>query len=362
MKKLNNKGFAISTMLYSILTLITITLMILLNIMRTSHNKETSTTDQIYSYLNKCNPQQIALEENDEDKSITEPNRCSDQYEAYITCTNEDKATNAKNLESLSNVLKSIADADSTNLKKDNYVNNRYIYVGNNDNVKNHIKIGNKKGRIISLEPNKTIKIKLENQVQSVFDKKIITTPENDETYNENSKKAWINSILYNNLKKDYESLTFKDKLVKDKFYTGLIYETDDIDTVLNSIRDEYDTNTFGIITLEDYLKASSSSTCNLKNLSENKTSIEDSILACKENNWINNYSTCTWTNTAVTDQEINKDNPIDTYVTFSTSSIEPFKSFESECITNMVIYLSSKAAIDPNKGDGSVSNPYIIE
>ena len=54
MKKLNNKGFAISTMLYGILTIVVIILMMLLGIMRSSYNKENAATEEIYHYLNKC--------------------------------------------------------------------------------------------------------------------------------------------------------------------------------------------------------------------------------------------------------------------------------------------------------------------
>ena len=190
MKKLNNKGFAISTMLYGMLTIIVIVLMLLLNIMRSSYNKENAATDEIYYYLNKCVTKQIALEKCYKTYNL-DPNdikSCASEYEAYTACAGKNINTNLDK-KYLNTTLINNASTKGSGIINDPTVNGRFIFIGENPN--NYIDINGEKGRIISVEPSGSIKVLLTNGFNSVLDPNTTIT-------NISVVGRWENSTLYN--------------------------------------------------------------------------------------------------------------------------------------------------------------------
>lgn len=349
MNKLNNKGFAISTMLYGILTIIVIILMLLLNIMRSSYNKENAATDEIYYYLNKCVSKQIALEKCYKTYNVdpSDLKSCADEYEAYTSCAGKNINTNLDK-KYLNTTIIDKATIKGSGIINDPTVTNRFIFVGINPN--NYININGETGRIISVEPSGSIKVLLTSAFNSIFDPYTSTT-------NISGVGRWENSTLYNTFNNKFNSFDKKNYFERGRFYMAVIYNNDSTFDALQKIRSNTDSTEayFGLPSLEDYLKASENileggaTYCNLNDTTS--YSINDTFINCRTNNWMNS-GTCAWTSTGYSG--------IDEYITYS-SSLVVNKTVTTKCNSNMVIYLSRNTTIS-SSGEGSISNPYIVE
>jgi len=353
MKKLNNKGFAVSTMLYGTLTIVILVLILLLTIMRSVYNKENAATDNIKYYLNKCIAKQVALEECYEsyDDNPANPGNCDEAYISYTTCLGTTNSENTgENLVPLNKLAVNLADTNDTGLYLDSTVTNgsRYTYVGLDP--KNYVRIGEMTGRIVSIETDGSIKILLLDGLSEQFDKVIKTTEDT-------GINAWTSSTLYNSLGIKYHSLDYTNRFVEKSFYVGTIYETNSTSEALERVKDEYFENIYGLVSLDDYLKASSNiktgsaNYCNLTDDSDG--SIITALSKCGSSNWMNT-GTCAWTNTGVINGGI-----IDKYITYSTTGYA-LNSSTTNCSAYMVVYLKSTTATYLN-GTGSSSNPFVI-
>ena len=347
MKKLNNRGFAVSTMLYGILTIIVLILMLLLNIMRSSYNIENATTDEICYYLNKCASKQIALETcyrtyNDNPHSLKS---CDEEYNAYQKCTGKENSE-LENKKYLATAIKDKASVEGSSIIQDPTDANKYIYVGTNPS--NYIKIGEKMGRIISLEANGKIKVILQESYNEPFDSAMSTSS--------NSVEHWENSTLYNTLKNKYNALPESKYYDKGKFSMAIMYNTESTKEVLDKINSNTDSKEgyFGLPTLEDYLKASSniktgsSPYCNL--LETSAESINNAFTNCRSNNWMNK-ETNSWTSTGFAG--------INDYITYSSSEITSTTATNASN-AHLIIYLKTNTTITA-VGDGGIGNPYVL-
>ncbi len=342
MKKLNNKGFAISTMLYGILTMIVLVLMLLLSIMRSSYNKQNTIGDDISYYLNKCIARQVALENcvktynADPDHLVS----CYDEFEGYSSCLDSDVtlAATAGQSENLENLIIDNADNGNTGLVKDG--DKRYIFVGTNAN--NYIRIGTKNGRIMAIE-NGSAKVILEDVVVGAFDKVAASGSVGEEN-------RFLKSTLYNSLRLKYNAMDYTSKFVKGKFSTG------SYNNIGGKIDSQYMTANFAIPSLTDYIKASSkikstgSDKCDLNN-------INGTINNCAVDNWMTTYSkgggsSCHWT--------LTPNSSLNSYVTYG-SKINISTSYSEVCDANMVIYLNNKAKANIS-GIGTLDKPYILD
>jgi len=336
MIKLNNKGFAISTMLYGITTIIIIVLMLILSIMRSSYNKENMATDQIYYYLNKCISKQVELENCYRDAASNNTTGCSEEYKRYTDCTRA--LTNHNPTEKyLNTTLIERAKIPNSDIINDPTIENRYVFIG--ENPANFIKIGNVTGRIVSLETNGKIKVLLQEKINTSFD------ISNNQTL-KTEKDRWEKSIIYNSLNNKFKSLPQTSILTKGVVNLGIIYDTDTTEEALYKIKAISFNYNFGLLSLEDYLKASGDSSCKLNN-----SNIEGALTNCIKHNWMNNNN-CTWTSTGYSGT--NK------YMTYSSAKPEPM-DINTKCDAFMIIFLAPDTTISP-MGDGSTSNPYIIE
>ena len=137
----------------------------------------------------------------------------------------------------------------------------------------------------------------------------------------------------------------------------AVIYNIDSTFEALQKIRSNTDSTEayFGLPSLEDYLKASENileggaTYCNLSDTTP--SSISDTFTNCRTNNWMNS-GTCAWTSTGYSG--------IDEYMTYSASLVTN-QPVTTKCNSNMVVYLSRNTTIS-SSGEGSVSNPYIVE
>ena len=352
MKKLNNKGFAISTMLYGILTMVLLILTLLLTIMQSSYNKENAAIENITYYMNKCMAKQIAVEEcfRTYDDNPSNPVSCYDEYEAYTSCLgSESTIISTNNTERLSQQL-FVNSLGTSNFIEDENIPKRYIYSGRTPN--NYLKFGNKLARIISVEPDGKIKAMFVDKYSNLqFD------VEADITAN-SGKTAWSNSSLIAALKNKTTGISYSDLFIQGKFYTGTITESNTPQAAITAIISEsYEDNTYkvGIISLYDYVKASSASTCNLKSTSG---TILEMLPNCKEENWLaTESSSCSWTTTGIVSSS-----KIDKYITIDSTNTNKYNKTEpnSRCEAGLVFYLSSNTVVDKS-GTGTNTNPYIV-
>lgn len=358
MKKLNNKGFAISTMLYGILTMVILVLALILNIMRSSYNNENAATENITYYLNKCISKQVALETcyKEYDDDATNLKNCSDEYETYISCMgNGGSSSVTGNVVYLNKLPIDLADEKDTGLIIDSTVTNgtRYIYTGENPN--NYVKFGSVMCRIISIETDGTVKAMVDTPYTAKFDNAVNTTAAN-------GLSAWSNSTIFNLLRGKFDNLEYSSKLIKGKFYTGTVLESDSTKSALTSVKSESTSNySFGLPSLDDYLKASSniksssSPTCNLSATSS--SSLTTALTNCSKYNWMNKKAgTCSWTMTGVVSESA-----IRKYITYNSSKTYAMTSPTEQCLASMVIYFKSTTTIGED-GLGTSDSPFVVD
>jgi len=359
MKKIDRKGFAVSTMLYGILAMVILILYLLLGIMRSSYNKEIAATDNLLYYMNKCNNKQLALEKcyltYDDDPSALKS--CSDEYDTYISCVglNSNNIV-AGNKTHLKEAIISHADDLNPGLIIDDLASTgdakRYIYVGSNPD--NYIKIGTQTGRILSRETDGTIKV--------VFDTTYSTQFEKNSTA-QSGTEIWRNSILHGLLETKLRQMDYHDIYIKGNFYTGIVYEANSTKEALTNVRAEkYETN-IGTLTLEDYLKASenikagSSPYCNLENATD--SSLQTDLNNCNGKNWLTSSldsSSCLWTLTGFG----GRDNVLSIMKGTGTNK-NTATSVSSTCNGKLVVYLSANTKV-LIAGTGEKTNPFVVD
>lgn len=84
MNKLDNKGFAVSTILYGILAMSLIILMLILSTMKSSKDMNQNLVEQIEFKLNNCVDKEVELE-----KCQLTSSSCIYASEIYNSCVNE---------------------------------------------------------------------------------------------------------------------------------------------------------------------------------------------------------------------------------------------------------------------------------
>lgn len=84
MLKLNNKGFAVSTILYGILTLTILTLILIFGIMRASKNMNEGLVESLTDFMNKC----VSIEVKLENCYLNNGSNCDSIADSYDNCIN----------------------------------------------------------------------------------------------------------------------------------------------------------------------------------------------------------------------------------------------------------------------------------
>ena len=78
--KLNNRGFAISTALYGLLTLTILILVLIFQVNRTGSNNSKELGEQIQAELDACRNERITYNKTKTDENLTNYNMCIDNY------------------------------------------------------------------------------------------------------------------------------------------------------------------------------------------------------------------------------------------------------------------------------------------
>ncbi len=364
MTKLNNKGFAISTMLYGILIIIILILYLILTIMNSSLSSKRMIVDDEKLYVNKCSNRQVALETcyktyNDHPEDLVS---CSEEYEAYTSCMGyEASSTYSSSTASVKETVLDYTDifgldGPQNTLVADENIDGRYVFVGSSP--KNFIKIGTRTGRIISIEQDGTVKVLITDKVLTGI--KIDTENGAGQT----ELQRWKSSIALNELRKEYSRLDYNNKMTSGNYYLGNITsDTNTLQKLYNynhlSILNESN-YPYGTITLEDYMKASANAhdpqyNCNLStgSASFNLSTLGTTSFGCNKLNWIAGLSSSNNIWTASPAGDVNH---------FYVVGGNVINSAQYDVANNMylVIFLSRGLTIN-TRGDGSITNPYVV-
>ena len=144
--KLNNKGFAFTTLLYGVLALIVVILFALLNILKSSSDEEYYYGEIIKEKLDECLTEELALEDC---YSKSGNKKCDGAKSTYNACLG---------LTSLSEVIIK-ASISSNDIEQEG---STYKYIG--DDPQNYLLRDNITYRIISMEQENTIIVNIDDE------------------------------------------------------------------------------------------------------------------------------------------------------------------------------------------------------
>jgi hypothetical protein len=268
--KLNNKGFAFSTMLYGALSLIVVVLALVFSIVQRSKSETFYFATEIEDELNECVFEEVALE----NCYVTNSGCDATSYYACMGISGDSSgATGFLIAEALKQNVITAGDG----LYQDSIDAKRYVYKGMN--VNNYIKYAGLIWRIVSIEADGSVKVVFPGYTETV-------------EWDVASGTEWGDSSLNNYLNTQiYTSLVDVSGLVKKIWYVGSIKrdaETSYTLAWLNSKEksSEYMGNSgnlgmFGLPSAVDFVKASLDSTCS--------GSVLDSTTC---NSWLSGYKT----------------------------------------------------------------------
>ena len=324
--KLDNKGFAFSTLLYGILAVIIVVLMLLFGLY-------SRTSDEIYYYasmseesLNKCVEQEIALENC---YANTDPSIASSYCNttAYYACLGIDDNTISSKKENAKDYLKRTM---PTGLKAVSGYYMTHVYKGTN--VKNYASFSGATWRIIGITNDGLIKLAL-------FGKNDVYKWDNG------NDDEWSNSTLNNYLNNEFvNSLRDKTFIYKNSFNVGRVDTSSNPNaaTIYTMEQSVKSSSLVGLPNISDYVKASENAACNSNIINtSNCTSWMTS-----EKSWI--------INSLQTGQS--KAFFLDGGATNPTISTAPLTN---NIKVIPVIYLSSDIQIYVGAGDGSSGSPF---
>ena len=255
--KLNNKGFAFSTMLYGCIALIAAVLYIILNTNKNSVDTTYYYGEELLQDLNDCVTEEIALENCYSSGSTTcnpaayhaclgiSDGNASDKG-VIISETLKEKQTEAENQNP----------ATTTGLMLDPYntFGTRYIYSGMEP--KNYLSFSDKLWRIVSIERDGSLLLIDTNKYATV-------------EWDKDAKFEWDESSLYYSLNNSYiTTITDVSKIVNGTWYLSQIYPSlaastfNMIDLVSQETDGEFVSAKVGLLSLSDYMNATTSATC----------------------------------------------------------------------------------------------------
>ena len=325
----NNKGFAVSTLLYGMLAILIIIMAFLISSLRTKRNISKSITDNIVLNLNNCAEKlaqyRMCLTENVRDKN------CSIEESQYNLCLN---------LESFESGEGISVQRLRTELEKSGKVekiNNRYmllkpLYVFRGENIiDNHVIYENKRGRIIYFTNNNVIKVLFDDGGNNKFTDVVL----NNNLSNVSDVNFWTSSYIYNYLNTDYNKnytsfFTLDEKNKEESLYS-LIYGYYGRKTNKNSQSSD---SLFSLISVADLFLTSK---CDLNNYISNN---------CINTSWLNKLEK-TWTINKLHNEYSIFTNKMDVVVSNQKLRTYPVVHFRS--ITKII------------GGTGSESDPYIL-
>ena len=259
--------------------------------------------------------------------------------ELYSTCSHSSSTT-------AENIIKNIV-TSGDGLYEDEYEAGRYIYRGTNPN--NYIIFNGELWRIISIEPDKTIKIIKENSIRDMaWDSAEIRNWARPATLN-----TYLNSTYYNTLNEFSKKI-----IISHNWNIGASTNpNNNIETTKSEEKSVTYKNNIGLITITEYLQATLNTDCNdLK--SAESSNCGSWINYGIPSGDINNYN---WTLTTSTYNNYFYKGYAYTFHASSSSSFGEISAanldFESAGVLP-VVYLRQNIKLF---GTGEKNNPYVI-
>ncbi len=363
MRKLNEKGFAFSTMLYGTLALLTLTLYVVLDVSKSSYDDTYFYGDTIELKLLECSHSEINLE-----KCYSSGNMNCDATRYHACLGVSDDTTTPQN-RVIAESLKEKVVETGDGLYKDTRADNRYYYKG--DNVNNYISYLGKTWRIVSIESDGSLRL-------------ISTTPINEMWHSGGiGGIVWKNSAL-NQLLNDRVSDTGYAKDIPERdsgeWLSTFVYPSDKVGTTFSlddftrqknnqsNIEDSkiVSYNSVGVLSIDDYIKASNNMNCTVNML---ETTGCTSWLS-QYGGWTNNINAeavgyITVGGTVVEDPEENS-------TLYDTNYIYYFDSTQGKILTAPcgetktvypVLYINRNHVLVENSSHaGTQSHPYGVE
>ena len=345
--KLNNKGFAFSTMLYGTLAIITVILYAFLSISKNSIDETYYYGTEIETKLNDCIQEEINLEKCYRENEGT-GNTCDTRsYHACLGISNSDSVKGTIAAEK----LKAGVIDPNNGLKADPYVDGRYIYTGiesASNVINNYIRYSNKTWRIISVEKNGTLK--LLDYSYNQYGKWDTNKGDNWEL---STLKSYLNNVYY-------EELTNKNSIVDNNWFYSYVHSSDpEKATISYMVSGQFDNDNkqngdetrakVGLLSVTDYMKATTITKCH------NEPFAEDTNTC---NSWLSDYKGLTLD---LDDDQFNEESSKITKIYYFGDSnklylVEP----DDDKRYYPVVYLDMDSVIIG--GEGTSSNPYILQ
>lgn len=329
--KLNNKGFAFSTMLYGVLSLIIIVLMLVFSLLKSTKDETSYFSSEIEDNLNKCVFEEVALE-----NCYTSGSGCD--ATSYYACLGiSGSTTGSTGGFIVAEKLKENVVTTGDGLYQDSVDAKRYVYRGSN--VNNYVKYSGLIWRVVSIEADGSLKVVFPGYANTL-------------QWDNTNKEDWGSSSLNNYLNNTfYASLSDTSGLVRKIWHTGRIYNTGTM-TLLEiseqENRDEYSGTTgtegmVGVLSSSDFIKASLSTTCSDDVM--NSTTCASWLSVYKS--WLINSNGDIAAENTQQAYYFNNDNKLSTTTVDSELNVLP------------TVFLKRTLVI--TTGDGTESNPYIV-
>lgn len=345
--KLNNKAFAISSMLYGILAITIILLASILSIMRSNHTANQDLSYTVSDDLNKCAKRQLLmnncyLESEDCDLERSNYNSCIGVKDSAITTVGVSPSTLSAGLLA-SGVVKMIK------LGETDY----YVFQGTNPN--NYITYEGKKGRIIYFETNGNMKVIFDNV--NIAPTTIMWDEISDKNDAATMANLWTGSKIHYYLNNDFLN-TFTDisKFNDRAWAIGNLYNSASFygaNGYFERERLETATHKVGLPSISDVLISSSNQHC----LLDEKLDGRPATTNCTSNNWLLNSNVYMWLSNGVADSNRNK---VETYAyAINNEGLQAFLKNNTTLQVRPVIYFSQSNI--KNNTTGTINNPYEI-
>ena len=336
--KLNNKGFAFSTMLYGTLALITVVLYAILSISQSSSDTTYYYGETIEAKLNECINDEIALE-----NCYTSGNTTCDAT-SYHACLGINDHAPVTSDTLIYDKLKTFVGAADSGLVADANIENRYVYTGNNP--KNYIMYSGKKWRIVSVEPEGTVRL-------------IDYSIDMNEQWDRTGEDLWNNSSLKAYLTNEYMStLLDSSKLTSGKWNATIIYPSKSsgnltlTELATQDTEQDLEASIFsqvGMLTVGDYMKATTVNNC--------KNNI---LTATGCSSWLSNYKGWTLNINGEQGNDVeDEEEKINVAYFFDTGDKISQDNTSAVHKVYPIIVLTRNSII--NSGDGTESNPYVL-
>lgn len=274
----NNKGFAISSMLYGILAITIIILASILSILRSNHTYSTDISYSVSEGLDKCAKRQTLMND-----CYLEGNDCKIEQSNYNACIGVKDSTTTVTGTSpaqLSNTLLAAGVVKLVNIED----NNLYYFKGDNPN--NYILFEGRRGRIIYFETNGTMKVIFDNQNVSP-NNNIFWDDTSDKSNTASIANLWTGSKIYNYLNEEFlNGFTDLSKIRDRSWYVGNIYTGVPFYGTNGYYTREKTSSAIhkvGLPTVSDVVLASSNTSC----IISETTNLAIASTGCLGNNWM---------------------------------------------------------------------------